>query len=694
MKNRKNPLTHMVVAVMCFATFTVAGQITNPILPERIAVTARPSIDSIVLRWAPMNFNVWRYGNENGYRIERYVIARNGRLLSPPEMVILHPSMKPVPEEQWEPLLATDRYAAIAAQALFGDRFELDLTQNDITTVVDKVKENDQRFAFALFGADISPAVAKASGLSFTDRKVNKGEKYLYRVVINSMDSLRGNVFLSASDPYVLPTPQDLRATFSEKIVSLRWTKDENGYYTAFRLERSTDGQHFSPASTAPLVTVSPVESKGTRYEYAVDSLRDLSHTVYYRVRGITPFGEDSPPSNVVSGRPTPTVGQVPYILSVDNVQNTSLHVHWNFPMENNNAIRGFEVERSSKPGVGFLPLTPALIAPDIRDYMDAVPDQVNYYRVSAVGLDNQAYPSHVYFAQLIDSIPPVSPVDVQGKIDNDGNVTLKWNPNAEADISGYRVYKAFRRSQEFAQVTDGPVEKNVFNDHVDLNTLNDAVYYRVMAIDRNQNHSSLSQVAMLPLPDHVRPQPPVLLPPLGDSTGIIIQWMPGGSEDIVRYAVYRKDVSKLQWQLLGVVQAGTDTVFTFYDNSAAPRLLNTYTVVSIDDAGLESSPANPMSGMRTVNMLSEPVLWRKSIANTEGNKITLKWIYDLSAISRFCLFRAVDDRPPVLIKTLGPNEREFTDIMKPGRHYAYRIMAEFEDGHKSHLSKEYAYQY
>jgi fibronectin type 3 domain-containing protein len=694
MKNRKNPLAKIIFSALCFATFGVAGQVENPILPERIAVAARPSVDSILLRWAPVNFGVWSSGNEKGYRIERYVITRNGHLLSSPEKVILHPSLKPVPEEQWKPLVATDRYAAIAAQALFGDRFELDLAQSDISTVVDKVKENDQRFAFALFGADISPSVAKASGLSFTDRKVRKEEKYLYRVVVNSMDSLRGNAFLSASDPYVPPTPQNLRADFSEKIVSLRWTKDQNGYYTAFRLERSTDGQHFLPASTSPMVTVSPLENKDTQYEYAIDSLKDLSHTVYYRVKGITPFGEEGPPSSVVLGRATPMVGQPPYITSVVNVQNTSLHVHWNFPVENNNAIRGFEVQRSSKPGVGFLPLTSALIRPDIRDYTDAIPDQVNYYRVIAVGLDNQAYSSHTYFAQLIDSIPPVSPVDLQGKIDNDGNVTLKWNPNTEPDISGYRVYKAFRRSEEFAQVTDNPVEENVFTDHMDLNTLNDTVYYRVMAIDRNQNHSSLSQVARLPLPDQVRPQSPVLLPLRGDSTGIIIQWVPGGSADIVRYAVYRKDISKQQWQLLGVVAADTDTVLTFHDKSAAPRRLNTYTVVSIDEAGLESAPANPMSGMSAANLQSEPVLWRKSIVNTEENKITLKWMYDLSAISRFRLFRAVDNSPPVMIKTLGANEREFTDVMKPGRHYAYRIMAEFEDGHKSHLSKEYAYQY
>ena len=147
------------ISIACITVISASAQLQNDIVPERIAVRARPSVDSITLRWAPLNFNVWRAANLNGYRVERYVLARNGSLLPKAEKSILTHALKPLAESAWEPLVKADRYGAIAAQALFGTRFEVDLKQSDVFTIVNKVHENEQRFAFALFSADMSPQV-------------------------------------------------------------------------------------------------------------------------------------------------------------------------------------------------------------------------------------------------------------------------------------------------------------------------------------------------------------------------------------------------------------------------------------------------------------------------------------------------------------------------------------------------------
>lgn len=689
----KNPLTHtLTVVCLCLAAMPAAGQTPAPIPAERIAVMARPSVDSVILRWAPVNFNVWRLGNENGYRVERYVLARNERLLSLPEKEVLQPSIRPLPEAQWADIARDNRYGAIAAQAMFGDRFEVDLKQSDVFTIVDKVKENDQRFAFALFSADMSLMVARASGLSFTDRNVRKGEKYLYRVVINSLDSLRGNVFLGADDPYVLPKPQGLKADFGEKLVSLRWEKNQNVYYSAFDLERSTDGEHFAPVSDTPLVTVSPLAQQETRHEYAVDTLKDLAVTYYYRVRGITPFGEQSAPSDIVSGRGTRSVQQPPFIISTENRNNSSLHLNWDFPHDNDNAIKGFTVERSSTPDNSFLILTPELLSPPTREYTDNAPGQVNYYKVTAIGLNDETYSSHAYFAQLIDSLPPVFPTQLQGRIDEKGTVMLTWKKNTEQDIYGYRVYKAFQKSEEPAQVTSAPIAANTFEDHVDLNTLNDAVYYRIMAIDRNQNHSALSEILEVKLPDKVKPQPPVFLPFESNSSGVSLRWIAGASKDIARYAIYRKENEADEWQRVAMIPGGDKAVFQFTDDSALPGHTALYTAVAIDHAGLESEPADPVIATRT-NSLGDAVTWRKAQVNREENTITLRWQY-IPPVASFRIFRAIDHHGLLLVTTIPGHDNEFTDVMKPGRHYEYRIMAVFDDGHKSRLSENLNYQY
>lgn len=694
MKNNPgHPFRLLLVLAFHLVAVAATSQHRDAPLSESIAVMARPSADSVLLRWAPLNFKVWHLGNIHGYRIERYTLARNGSLLSQVEKVILHPSVKPLPEQVWEKWVANDPYAAVAAQALYGDRFELDLKGSDIFTVVNKVRENEQRFAFALFSADMSPDVARASGLWFADRRIKEGEKYLYRIAINAVDSLRGSLFISPDDPYALPEPQNLKGEFHEAIVSLKWNQSPPGYYTAYKLERSEDGKLFRSITEAPLVTASPTETADTRYEYAVDSLQDLSVTYHYRVKGITPFGEESPPSNVVSGKGTAPVSQVPYISAVENTKNISLLLRWDFPATNDHAIKGFAIERSSKPKGKFASLTENVLSPRERKFEDRHPGPVNYYRVTAVGLDGKLYPSHVYFAQLIDSIAPASPSQLMGRISEEGTVTLSWEPNREPDIYGYRVYKSNYKSEELAQITSEPIPHALFTDQVDLNTLNETAYYSVMAVDINQNHSPLSELLKVDLPDQVRPQPPVFHPVKNDGR-ISLSWAPAPSEDVVKYKVYRRTGNSIGWEEIGTVQALEDTLYHYHDESAVPGEQKHYTVIAVDDSGLESEPATPVTGNRIDLSLHPVIKWKQPRVNRAENQITLAWTYSQPAIQSFKIYRAVDHHHPVLFRTISGEHKEFTDTIIPGRHYAYRIMAFFQNGRKSLLSDEVEFQY
>ncbi|MEO5603909.1 MAG: hypothetical protein ABIR06_23540 [Cyclobacteriaceae bacterium] len=677
----------VVIAILLVTTGTTLSQIPDSTTVESIAVAARPTGDSIILRWAPINFTVWQLGNSQGYKIERFVIARNGLLLKETEKTILNTSVKPLPENQWEHLVKDTKYAAISAQALFGDRFEIDLRQSDIFTIVNKVRENDQRFAFALFSADMSPKVARASGLWYTDKLVRKGEKYLYRVTINTPDSLRGSIFISPDDEYQLTKPQNIKAEFKDQIVSLRW--DKSNQYTAYIVERSEDGKHFVSISDTPLVTVSPNESEETQYGYAIDSLKDLSNIYHYRVKGVTTFGEESYLSDVVNGKGTLAVSQVPYIRSVQSIDNKSLHLSWDFPEENNAAIKSFIIERSSEAKGSFTPLTPQGLSPQTRIYEDKNPPPVNYYRVSALGLDGDLYQSHIYYAQLIDSLPPASPVALQASINEAGTVTLSWKRNEESDIYGYRIYKATHRSEEPAQITVEPIPESSFIDHVNLQTLNETVYYRVMSIDRSQNHSPLSDALKVSLPDKVKPQAPVLLPVKSISGGVSLSWVPSSSDDVLNYAVYRKGPDKKEWELLGIKKANDDSVFYYIDKKLNANEINQYTIVAIDDSGLESEPTHAVNGSRIDNASKPSIKWEKHILNIEQNEVTLRWVNNQSGVETYKIYKEVDKGQIFLFLTVTGEKKQITDSLVPGQLCKYRIMAVFEDGSKSLVSEE-----
>lgn len=694
MKSEKYTLLSSIALAMAFVATAGQAQVAQTMTTEQIAISARPSRDSITLRWAPLNYAAWRAAIKYGYRVERFTLTRNNVILSDYEKIILRDFLKPWPEDAWKEIVARNKYAAIAAQALFGDRFEVDLARSDVFDIVDKVKENEQRFAFALFSADMSPEVAMASGLWLTDKNIKQGEKYLYRVVINTLESVQGSAYLAPEDDYTLPAPGNLKAEFQENAVSLKWDKSVVHYYTAYIVERSIDGKTFTQVSDSPFVTVSPIETQETRYEYAMDSLKDLSQTYHYRVSGITPFGEAGPPSATVSGKAVPSVAQVPFITAVNNYDNKRLVVNWEFEEHDNDAINGFSIERSNGPNGIFAVINPTTLPPEIRSFTDNDPLPVNYYRVTAKGLDGDSYASHLYFAQLVDSIPPVAPTGLNATVSDSGTVTISWKPNNENDILGYRIYKAYHKSEELAQVTSEPHHDTIFADVVNLHTLNEYVYYSVMAIDINQNHSTLSALLKVTLPDKIPPQPPVFLPSANTAEGVNLKWIPSPSEDVVQYAVYRSVRRSGEWEQKATVKATADSTHAYLDVSAEPGQVNVYTVIAIDDAGLESEPAAPVNGFNISSSLRPAIAWKRPRVIREDNKLTLMWEYQQPQAELFRIYKATDHQRPVLFKVLPANTHELTDTMIPGKHYSYQIMAVFSDGNQSSFSEELEFQY
>lgn len=679
--------SYLTMTILLGSLPAIYCQTMEPLQPETIAVTGRPSRDSIVLRWAPMRFHAWQLGNEKGYRIERYVVARNGRVMPSPEKQILHPALKPFAEDQWEDLVQDEKYAAIAAQALFGDRFEVDLKNADLFSIVNKVRENEQRFSFALFSADMSFRVAKASGLMFTDKNVDPSERYLYRIIINAGDTLRGSLFVSPDEPYELLPPENLKGEFKNGYVHLQWKKNNNFLYTAYRVERSEDGISFNAISDSPLITVSPSDSEDTRFHYAVDSLPITDKLYYYQVKGLTPFGDESLPSNTISGNALPTVKQVPYIFAIESPDNNSLLVHWDFPAESNIAIKGFTLERKAAPNGQFIAVPPLMLPPLTRTWPDEAPAQVNYYRVVALGRDGERYPSPVFYGQLIDSIPPASPQGLKAVVHDSGTVDLSWLPNAEGDVYGYRVYKANYSSEELAQLTTSPITQTFLTDTVDIKTLNEHAHYSVMAIDKNQNHSKLSEILKVSLPDKVPPQPPVLLPVKSNSDGVTLSWISGPSQDVSIYAVYRRSVEESPWKRLAILEHGGDTVYHYEDHGSPAGKPHYYTIIAIDDAGLESAPSPPVSGCKMDIRPRPPVEWRKPTILREENQVMLRWKCDVDKVESFRIYKASNEKPPVLYRTVSEEIRELKDGLIPTETCTYRIMAIFASGQKSALS-------
>jgi uncharacterized protein len=678
------------VAIIAFNLWLSAwssyAQIDSISPVQSIVVIGRPLGNSIQLRWAPTTSSVWSLANTHGYTIKRFTLARNNKLLATPEEVTLNDfPIKPAPEEEWPTNISDQKYYAIAAQALFGDRFEVDVGKTDVFTIVNKVREKEQRFGFALFAADMSTPVATLSGLAFTDRNVKNGEKYVYRVSVKGFEAYTGSLFLGGDDEYELPILRGLEVMGSGKYVSIKWNKSRSEKYSAYIVERSTDGKTFTSISDTPLITLSRA-TDDARYEYASDSIPVIERTYYYRVRGLSPFGETGPPSDVFGYTSTPDVSDVPHIESGESIDNKSIVIAWTFPEKSNSGLKGFHVERSRKSSVGFEILTSqSPLSPASRSFEDKTPLHINYYRIAAATTSGRIIYSPTYLVQLVDSFPPVAPVGLRSTIDESGNVEISWEPNNESDIFGYRVYKGNNAAEELAQVTKGPISANRFRDWVNLNTLNKELVYQVMAIDNSQNHSPLSDLIVVKLPDKVPPQPAVFLPIKNDSTGVVLSWVRSGSQDVAYYEVFEKAQDKEEWRRLKVIQSTTDTIYHFKPEMQNKRPA-VFTVVAVDQSGLESEPTTPIKAVWVDNKLKPPIEWKPFVLVKEEKRVVLSWKYSLEGVSAFRIFRAVNDGPLVLYKIVS-GVMEFSDKIENGRTQHYHVAALFTDNSISRMS-------
>jgi fibronectin type 3 domain-containing protein len=674
--------------LILFAIGIPASAQIDTLSRDPIQVLARPGKDSIVLRWAPMKSSSWQLGNKQGYTIERYTLVRDGKVLNPPEKKILTPSaLKPYPESQWERIAGNNKYTIIAAQALLGETFELNMKQNNNTaSIVNKAAENEQRFSIALFCADLSPVTAKALGLYYSDTQVTKGEKYLYRITsgVSGAGSMTGSSFVSPDDPYKLTPPLKFFVETKGKLVDLRWDQSHHKrIYTTYRIERSEDGKNFESISDDPVVSLSPYSAQETELQYAVDSLPQAGKEYHYRVLGITPFGEAGPPSEVKSVIGQNILNELPNITSAVTVDNKTISLSWTFPSASNDLIEGFVLERAITPTGTFNKVHEGILGKASRSYVDAGPKQTNYYRVAAQTADKRLLKSTLYYAQLVDSIPPSIPTDLTGSIDDAGNVRLSWKPNTDPDIYGYRVYRAYYRNDEFAQVTTGPLRESKFNDRVDVESLNDKIHYRLMAIDNNQNHSALSAIFTITLPDKLPPVSPVLLPVISKDEGVALSWMPSSSTDVLKYDLYRKTEDR--WIRLTSINANADSIYTYTDTNLNNGETQYYTVIAVDEANLESPPAPAVVGQKLKRNIWPEVKLQEPVVNRESKVITLRWTYEYTNVQLYQVYKGTTNESLQLYRSVKANE--FVDRIVPGA-YQYRVVAIFNDGSKSAMGK------
>lgn len=677
----------ILVFIMAFNSFS-QGKTEETITAEKkpeIQVIARVQKDKILLRWAVTTPMAWKKLNIYGYTLERYTVTRDNKTLSNPEKLVLSKVLKPEPLETWEKIIEANDNAAIIAQAIYGENFTVD-GSNKLENIVNLSEETEQRFTFALFSADKDFEIAKKAGLGFEDKTVKLNEKYAYRVISNvpenEMSIDYGGIFVSLKEYEPLPKPMDFTVHFTDNSSMLSWNfKTLSQVYGSYYIERSTDKKTFERITDKPYTSLNQENANNNRIFY-VDSIAN-NKPYSYRIQGISPFGELSPYSEIITGKGTSILKFVPHLTVKDFKDDTTVTLSWEFPEEGNNEISGFELNRSDKDDESYTTVVKNIPAKN-RSVTYNKLSSTNYFTLTAIGKQGSNRTSFPMLVQPVDSIPPAKPVGLKGVIDSLGVVKLTWTPNKEKDLLGYRIYRGNVAEEEFSQITISPSEPNTFEDKVLIKNLNPKVYYKVIAVDYRYNMSEFSETLILKKPDVIAPASPVFTKYEIKEGSVFLEWANSQSEDVSVHQLYRKENDKKDWTLILETKNKEEK---FQDKTAIEGNTYRYAIFAKDESNLISNPSPEVGLFVPKYSVMPSVKGFFAQANKTTNTIDLSWEYSNTDVDGFEVYKASDTDPLQLIQIVTGKTRRLSDpTITINTNYKYGIRAVFKDGRSSKM--------
>ncbi len=643
-----------------------------------IKVISKVNSNEVKLRWAISSPSAWKRANKYGYIVERFTIKRNGQQLNTAEKKVLTAiPIVPKPLEEWKSIVEQNDYAAVLAQSLYGETFQVEQIQGGLAQIVNQAKEIEQRFSFALYAADLNYEAALLGGLAYVDTDINENEEYFYTVrtvvPIELLEVEAGNVYVNPAKKEELPQPIDLIAIGDDKNILLTWEYEMfKTVFTSYYLERSENGTDFKRLGDTPLVNLNDKPGSPSKRMFYIDTISQNNKTYYYRVKGISPFGEQSPSSEIASAQGIKKLAAVPHISNYKFDKIGGVDILWEFPKEAEKQITKFELNWApQEKGPYTVVKTDIPVSSRKTNYKELNPS--NYFKITAVGKGNQKTTSLTAFVQTIDSIPPSAPLGVEGVVDTLGIVNLKWKANTEKDMLGYRVFRGNLENEEVSQLTVSPIETNTFTDTVQIKSLNSKVYYQIVAVDQRFNMSDFSEKLALKKPDVVPPSSPIFSKYKVIEDGVFLQWINSSSDDVVSHQLFRQKVAEADkgWQLV----YKTDTISKFIDHEALPDIKYRYAIFAEDDSGLKSLPSTPITITNLNNPNQELITGFTAIADRVNKNITLSWKKMPEEVVEIIIYKSKKDGKPVLWKQLPPVTNKLVDqSVSPNNTYTYQL--------------------
>lgn len=640
--------------------------------------------DKIIIRWAPGNYAFFREGVDYGYLLQRRAYKSNPDLEYSEEIDIdgdfkTIKVVHPWTENEWKQnaIDTSDIYAGVAMQIQLSG--EASPTSSDEVSRISTYYEDQQRrFAFALLAADFSRTAALGLGLRYEDTNVKQGYFYEYRLLYSKLtDGLEQDTVYAWADmnqPYESKPVDHCFLEASDKAITVYWTRHNDQFFTAYDIEKSTDKLTWTKLNNKPWMT--SLYNTETPNFY-IDSIAENNKTYFYRIRGYTLFAEKGEYSIIMGDKGIDeTPPAPPWGVKAEDMGGY-VALQWE-AMPNESDFDGFYIERSDKAN-GYFEKISDKLPKEAREFADLQPDQLsqNYYRVVSIDtLGNESY-SFSDLGYILDSVPPSKPTGLIGVIDTFGIVKLDWTPGPEADIIGYRVYWSNNKNNEFTQMEGEVIPGINYVDSIKIKTLNEEIYYKIVAVDHRYNHSEYSEVLTIKKPDLVPPSAPLIYDYQLLEKSVMFRWHPTVSDDAISQTVLKQKTDG-SWD--AVYTPSHLMADSFTDTEVIKGQSYNYKVIVEDDAGNTSESQVFQitvvdNGIREVNLEANYKIIDKVV--------NLNWTLTTEE-AKFLLYKSRGDDFKKITSLKSPIHSWKDLDYLPGDQYKMRVI--FKDGNESQI--------
>lgn len=635
-----------------------------PIAPKSpLAIEANVYGDSIVLRWGVSEAAYWLQANERGYYLERLEYTT-------PNAKPFRRMMSALPIKPWsldmmkQRLARNDPYAAAAAQMLYGKGFTKDLSANSLG-FYELYEEQQGRLFVAMMIADFSSTAANALALRWVDKRIDKNAfRYEYRLWLNnspkpSATDLTDTVSVVVNPRVIkaIEPPIVSEIESGDGLLDVKWFKNApTTRFSGFYVERSTDGQTFQRLNKTPYVA-SQSDSLIITYR---DSVRINYQKFYYRVVGITAFGDVSPSSKVLSGFAKDLTPPKPPVKIDKKVENNSrIVLSWEMSAPLPTDLRGFRVSRASYIDGAYEILTPTLLPATARSFADLQPSAYKgrYYKIAAVDTAGNVAEALPIAATIQDLTPPVPPKGLAIKVDTNGIATLQWPEHPEEDVIGFKIYRSYQRDDPYYRpITSTLLADTILTDTLPIKSLTRMAYYKIVAVDLSNNHSDFSAPVAVEMPDKTPPAPPVLKSIVSNPRHVILNIIPSASADVVEYWVYRQEENTIP-QVIKKLTGFRGEAFAIKDSSVVHQKSYQYSVVARDQRGLTSKVSNGVLVSffdASLQQVAPPTHLSAAYDSTQ-KQIKVEWKSPkLTENAHFVIYRGINGQPVSMYKAVS----------------------------------------